>query len=323
MSVPLVSVICPSYGHSDFIGEAIASVLQQSVSDWELIVVDDCSPDNSHEIVTQFADQDPRIRAVVNPENLGTYGTLERARKLARGRYVAVLNSDDLWQPEKLELQINALQQYPAANFSFAPGVRVDATGARIGEDDLHGDWPLDEHPHQLPNLLSENRILASSVLFRAQGLRFHSPMRYSGDWLVLLRAGKGVAVPQPLSCWRIHGHNTFVRSPKQVQEEIHVRMAIAAHYEASASAATQFHLAQNRMHLAALTLLRGEKGSAVRHALQAARLWPDRTTVRRLARVSLPGARQKLWPGESAIASRDLPPPPDVEGILDYLTSA
>lgn len=109
MSVPAVSVLMPSYGHAEYVAEAIQSVLEQTWTDWELVVVDDCSPDDSNRIIRSFAD--PRIRLFISEVNRGTYGAQERALQLAEGSLIAILNSDDLWTPRKLEVQVELLKR--------------------------------------------------------------------------------------------------------------------------------------------------------------------------------------------------------------------
>ena len=100
----LVSIIMPSWNTGRFIGESIQSVLNQTYRNWELIIVDDCSTDNTDEVVASF--QDERIRYFHNEHNSGAALTRNYALREARGEWIAFLDSDDLWEPEKLEHQI-------------------------------------------------------------------------------------------------------------------------------------------------------------------------------------------------------------------------
>ena len=100
----LVSIIMPSYNTGRFIKESIESVLAQTYSNWELIIVDDCSTDNTDEIVAQFTDE--RIKYLKNEVNSGAAVSRNRALREAKGKWIAFLDSDDLWLPEKLEKQI-------------------------------------------------------------------------------------------------------------------------------------------------------------------------------------------------------------------------
>lgn len=106
----LVSVIMPSYNTASYIFDSIKSVLAQTYSNWELIIVDDCSTDNTDAIVAKFL-SDKRIRYYKNPYNSGAAQSRNRALREAKGRYIAFLDSDDLWLPEKLEKQIRFMQK--------------------------------------------------------------------------------------------------------------------------------------------------------------------------------------------------------------------
>lgn len=101
----LVSVIMPSYNTAEYIKETIQSVLAQTYDNWELIIVDDCSTDNTDEVVADFL-SDTRIRYIKNDINSGAALSRNRALREANGKWIAFLDSDDLWEPQKLEKQI-------------------------------------------------------------------------------------------------------------------------------------------------------------------------------------------------------------------------
>ncbi|ELP3325893.1 glycosyltransferase family 2 protein [Vibrio alginolyticus] len=101
----LVSVIMPSFNAAHTIQESVFSVLQQSYSDFELIICDDCSTDNTTNLINEF--DDPRIKVLLNSENMGAAFTRNRAVSFARGQYLAFLDSDDTWSKNKLEVQVN------------------------------------------------------------------------------------------------------------------------------------------------------------------------------------------------------------------------
>ena len=125
-----VSIIMPTYNCGRFIRESIDSVLAQTYTDWELIIVDDCSTDNTAEVVAAF--HDPRIRYLLNDRNLGAALTRNRALREAKGRYIAFLDSDDLWAPEKLERQIAFMQQHGYA-FTYHEYTEIDETSKPLG----------------------------------------------------------------------------------------------------------------------------------------------------------------------------------------------
>lgn len=293
---PLVSVIVPSYNHARFLGQAIEAVMAQTFEDWEIVLVDDGSSDGSLEVARSF--QDRRIRVYQNERNLGTYGNQQRALGLAEGDLIAVLNSDDLWAPTKLEKQVSALQARPECSFCYVLGWMVDGSGRPNTETDVHLDWPVSEFQRPLPFLLYENRILASGVVFRREGLRFETSLRYSGDWAALLEAsvrGPAACVPERLTFWRQHETNTYRVSEPQLMEEIRIRKAI----DAAADWWFKAHpdrkeislgLAKNAMNLIALHVYFLDKKEAKRFGRQALKWHPDkRKAIKRALSPYLP----------------------------------
>lgn len=111
----LVSIIMPSWNTGRFIGETIQSVIDQTYTNWELIIVDDCSIDNTDKIVKSFGDK--RIKYYHNEENMGAALTRNKALRVAKGEWIAFLDSDDIWMPEKLEHQIDFMC---ANNYKFS-----------------------------------------------------------------------------------------------------------------------------------------------------------------------------------------------------------
>lgn len=104
----LVSIIMPSWNTGNYIAESIQSVIDQTYKKWELLIVDDCSTDNTDEIVKTF--KDGRIRYLKNEKNMGAALTRNRALREAQGEWIAFLDSDDIWMPEKLEKQIGFMK---------------------------------------------------------------------------------------------------------------------------------------------------------------------------------------------------------------------
>ena len=100
---PLVSVIMPCYNMEKFIAYTIESVQRQTYTHWELLIVDDASTDKTADIVKSHQNQDHRIQFYVKPKHSGIADTRNQCIKMAKGRFLAFLDSDDLWHPEKLE----------------------------------------------------------------------------------------------------------------------------------------------------------------------------------------------------------------------------
>lgn len=147
----LVSIIMPSYNTGKYIAESIKSVLAQSYRNWELIIVDDCSCDNTDEIVAIFL-EDSRIKYLKNAENKGAAFSRNRALREAKGKWIAFLDSDDLWYPEKLQKQLCFMIENNYS-FSYTAYEEIDTNGnitnvkvagpKRITEDGMFSYcWP-------------------------------------------------------------------------------------------------------------------------------------------------------------------------------------
>lgn len=104
MKPGLVSIITPCYNGAKYIGETIDSVISQTYPDWEMIIVDDGSKDNSAQIVREYAEKDSRI-TLVQQENAGSAAARNNGIRRAEGQYIALLDADDLWHPDFLEKQ--------------------------------------------------------------------------------------------------------------------------------------------------------------------------------------------------------------------------
>jgi teichuronic acid biosynthesis glycosyltransferase TuaG len=130
--MPLVSIITPSWNVERLIGETIESVQAQTLGDWELLIADDCSTDNTAAVIESYAAKDPRIKLIRQPRNGGPALARQAAIEKAQGRFIAFLDSDDLWLPAKLERQIAFARDHRAA-LSFTAFRRIDETGSTTG----------------------------------------------------------------------------------------------------------------------------------------------------------------------------------------------
>lgn len=118
-SAPMVSVLMTSYNREQFIAEAIESVLNSDFRDFELLIVDDASTDNTLEVARRYAARDKRIRIFINPNNLGQFANRNRAAALAEGRYLKYLDSDDKILPHALSIMVAALERYPTCGLAI------------------------------------------------------------------------------------------------------------------------------------------------------------------------------------------------------------
>ena len=129
----LISIISPSYNSSDFIEETINSISAQTYQNWELIVVDDCSKDNTVSILKKLSKNDSRIKIFTNTTNKGAAISRNIGLENASGRFIAFIDSDDLWYPQKLEIQINFMLSnfYP---ISFTSYELIDEMGLPLNK---------------------------------------------------------------------------------------------------------------------------------------------------------------------------------------------
>ncbi len=128
---PLVSIVMPVYNGAKFIDDTIHSVLGQTYGNWELIIVDDCSSDDTLKVIKQFSSK--KIKTVALKKNGGAAKARNCGIKKSKGKYICFIDADDLWQPEKLEKQL-AFMKETGAEFAFAGYVFADASGRPNGK---------------------------------------------------------------------------------------------------------------------------------------------------------------------------------------------
>lgn len=183
-----VSVIMPAYNAECYIEAAVRSVMAQTYQDWELIVIDDGSRDSTVEIAERLAREDNRITVLRNEVNMGVSKTRNRGLDLAQGTYVALLDSDDVWHPEKLKTQIDCIKR-TGADFTYCSYAIVNADG-----EPVKADYIVPERI-TFDSMLRENFVGCSTVLLTApiaKKYRFGSGF-YHEDyvlWMQLLKDG-------------------------------------------------------------------------------------------------------------------------------------
>lgn len=164
--MPRVSVCIPSYNLGPFIGKTIESVLAQTFTDFELLIEDDGSTDNSLEIIRAASHADSRIRYTSRDFNIGANGTTNNLLRLAVGEYVALLAADDMLHPEKLAKQVAYLDANPSCGAVFTHPIFIDEAGAEI---DRSGDAPNKTRKEWLDAFRRGNCLFISSSLIRNQ----------------------------------------------------------------------------------------------------------------------------------------------------------
>ncbi len=201
--MPQVTVIMPAYNAEKFIEETIASVQAQTFSDWELIVLDDGSKDETVKCVEKLASEDPRITILQNEKNMGVAKTRNRGIEMARGEYIALLDSDDVWYPEKLEQQL-ALAKRSGAEIIYCSYAMVDEEG-----DQKHAPFIVPPQT-DFKKMLVSSVISCSTVLMQAETAKKYrfDETYYHEDyvlWMQLMQDGKrAVGCTQVLAAYRL-----------------------------------------------------------------------------------------------------------------------
>ena len=214
----LVSVIMPSYCHESFISEAIESVLTQSFEDFELIIVDDASKDNSKSIIESYLERDCRINAILHEENLGIPRTLNCGINRARGKFLAFIASDDVWKKSKLEKQLAELSKNEAL-VVWSEGEIVDAKSKPTGKTFtlmLEASRSKKSGDIFEELFLSGNFIFGSSLMFKREytkSINFDENLKYFNDYRFVVDLARKYMfhyIPEPLAQYRVHGKNTI-----------------------------------------------------------------------------------------------------------------
>ena len=213
---PKISVCITSYNHANYLGETLESVLAQTFQDFEIVVADDGSRDNSLEILESYAKKFPRIKVLTHPnhENKGISRTINLAIENAVGEYIAFLGSDDVCYDYRLEKQIEIFEQDSDIALVYGLADLIDEKGnkieGRIGRDINKNESPLDE-------MIKANHMPGSTVSVRKSCLDkiglFDETLVYS-DWELNLRITSEFKVrfiDLPLAKYRIHRSNTSV----------------------------------------------------------------------------------------------------------------
>ncbi len=201
MQNDLVSIITPCYNSSRFLNETIKSVQAQTYQNWELLITDDCSSDNSREIVESYSREDPRVKLLCLEKNSGAGPARNNSIKAAQGRYIAFLDSDDMWLPEKLEQQLKFMKDNDY-KFVMCQTEVVDEKGQLTG-------FSKRKRKVSYTSTLIVNYIGTSAVMYDTEGVGkiYMRPIRHSQDWVlwldILKETKNAYCLEVPLSVYR------------------------------------------------------------------------------------------------------------------------
>jgi glycosyltransferase involved in cell wall biosynthesis len=258
MTKPLVSVLISTYNRKDLLCEAIDSALSQNVPEMEVIVADDGSTDGTAEELHRRYPDESILRYVPLPHRGLPAATRNAALMQARGRYVAFLDSDDLWCVDKLALQVAALEKHPDIGWSFGRARFLYEDGRR--GPSTHAPW-LYRSGWVLKRLLKGNFVPASSVVVRKELLDTLGPfdedpsLRAAEDyelWLRLSHRSRALALPQVLILYRLHTTNASSTTNDQptwaALESASKKLVLAPRQRGCALSMFYFKRFQNRL---------------------------------------------------------------------------
>ena len=217
-----ISVILTSYNYEQYIKEVIESVLNQTFKDFELIIVDDCSTDNSAEIIKQF--NDSRIKFIQNDKNYGLKYSVQKALNIAHGEWIAFLESDDLWVSNTLETRIKYIEQYPEIGIIFND---VEEFGDEEWLKAVENNFirtrkilnRLKFPKNIFYNINVHNLIMTfSSVMIKREffeNLNFNTPIDALLDWWIYIHIAyntKAFYIKEKLTKWRQHRESYILK---------------------------------------------------------------------------------------------------------------
>lgn len=229
---PLISICLPVFNGEDFLESALESILNQSESNFELLVPDDCSSDGSFAVAEKFARLDSRVKAWRNHERRGLFENYNQCLLNSRGKYIKPMAQDDLLMPGMLSKCVEVLEARPEValvsarrRFIDADGKEIEPVGIQIGPETCLGQRSryagadvIAASIDPLQNLIGE----PCTVMFRSEyiGTGFSSRLRHFGDfeyWLRILQYGDFVYIPETLVAFRQHGRSASSHNLKQL----------------------------------------------------------------------------------------------------------
>lgn len=214
--IPKVSIVTPSYNHAHFLPDRVSSILNQTFDDFEWIIIDDYSTDNSREILMYLTRHDSRVKLFFNKKNLGMVTTIRKATELSLGKYIYLAGSDDTCHPQFLERMVEVLDNNPNVGFVFCSSLHIDKDGH------LWGGWNQEKKDYVrhgvevFKTLVLRDYIPGCNIVFSRKahdsiGGFGVGPFKIACDWHFCLRLCLYYDVgyiAEPLGYHRVHSTN-------------------------------------------------------------------------------------------------------------------
>lgn len=202
----LVSIITPSYNCADYISETIESIQSQTYGNWELLITDDCSTDNSREVIERYALSDPRIKLMKLPENSGAGVARNNSIREAKGRFIAFCDSDDRWYPAKLERQLSFMVKNGHA-FTYTSYMTCEENGEISG-------IVVCRRRETLSSMMRDDKIGCLTAIYDIEkvGKVYMPDLRKRQDWALKLKVlsicGEAHGIKEPLALYRLRSNS-------------------------------------------------------------------------------------------------------------------
>lgn len=217
ISTPLVSIIMPVYNGEDYLAQTIESVINQTISDWELLAADNGSNDQSAEIIKHYAEKDQRIKYVQATEKKGAAYARNCGIKKAQGRFIAFIDADDLWRTDKLDVQLREMEKHNAA-LSFSWYYEFEGQPENIVRQRAP-KRKIFKYKHILRN----SSVGCSTAMYDSQilGKRYMPEIKMRQDWLLwlsILKEHDGLCIHDYLAYYRLTPNSLSADKVKAAQ---------------------------------------------------------------------------------------------------------
>ena len=193
MTTPTVTVVIPSYNSLRYIAETMETVFNQTYQDFEVLIVNDGSTDGTAEWIEQLSKKESRVR-MISQANKGLPGARNTGIKQARGKYIAILDADDLWEPTKLEKQVDSLDNNPEVGLCYTWTALADSEGNSTGRVVAsHAQGNVWQQLTEMNMVCCGSTPMIRRSCFDDVGL-FDENLRFSEDWDMWLRIAAGIS---------------------------------------------------------------------------------------------------------------------------------